>query len=179
MIIKELKNKKMSNNNSSEETQQSQNGKIEEVQIVVFILDDERYGVEISQVKEITAATNFTIIPNSPTYILGLLDLRGEIVVLIDLEKKFELERKNQAEKSHIVVCSSENGKIGIVVDRVEKIITVTKDELKDPEGIVKQKISPEFVPGVLVYENEVLIVLDVKEILQKKELEVFQEQNE
>lgn len=143
----------------------------DQMKIVTFVIGEERYGLEIFQVKEVTTIGDYTKIPKAQDYILGLFDLRGEVVVLVDLEKKFGLQSKKGSHKKHIIVSGTEYGKIGVVVDEVERIITIDKKEIREPEQLIKDKVNPIFLSGVIIYDEKVLILLDLAKLLGKKEL--------
>lgn len=143
-----------------------------EIKVVTFRLENELYGLPISQVKEVASFGQYTTIPNSPSYILGLLDLRGDIILLVDLQKRFRLKPTKANQKRQVVVCQFADHKLGIVVDGVEGIISLSEDQLKDPEEIIKKKISPEFLLGVVVYNDQVLVVLNVEKLSPKEEIE-------
>ncbi|KKP69313.1 hypothetical protein A2X44_04145 [candidate division CPR3 bacterium GWF2_35_18] len=142
-----------------------------DLKIVTFALSKELYGINIPQVKEITSCNEYTTIPNTPSYILGLLDLRGEVIVLLDLQKRFNLKPRENEGKKHVIICQFEDHKLGILVDNVEGIISVSEDEIKDPEEIIKKKISPEFLSGVIVYDEKVLIVLNIANLFEKEDI--------
>lgn len=145
-----------------------------DLKIVTFTLSKELYGINIPQVKEITSCTEYTTIPDAPSFILGLLDLRGEVIVLLDLQKRFNLKSKEDTGKKHVIICQFEDHKLGILVDNVEGIISVSEEEIKNPEEIIKKKISPEFLSGVIVYDEKVLIVLNIANLFEKEEISKF-----
>ena len=148
-------------------------------QIVVFLLGEERYGIKISQVKEISLFPKFTAIPNSPDYVLGLVDLRGEVIILLDLEKKFHLtNNQKEKQKQHFIVCKSDSGKLGIVVDKVEGIIEISREEVKETDDLIESKISAEFFSGVIVHQDQVMVILDASKLLADQEIKRLHKKN-
>ena len=142
-----------------------------DLKIIIFELGGEHYGLDIHQVREISAYVDCTPIPNSPDYILGLIDLRGEIIVLMDLQKKFKLV-ETDSQREHIVVCQLENDRLGIAVDKVKGIIPVARENLKEPEEIIKQKIGSEFLLGMIIHNEKVMVVLNIENLVGKEKLQ-------
>lgn len=157
-----------------------QAGEIQLEQFVAFRLDNEEYAVPILSVTEVVPTLEITPVPNAPTYILGLASLRGKIVPILDLEKKFQLSRNSPATGQHIMVAESEQKVLfGILVDQVEEVLKVPTSTIKPPPDIVKSKISAEYLPGVIVLEKtdggaaeRILLILDLQKILSDKNIE-------
>ncbi len=140
-----------------------------EEKIVVFTLSGERYGIRINQVKEIAPYTTLTKIPNAPDYILGLMDLRGEILMIIDLEKNFGLQRKEDSSYKEVIIFNLEESKSGVVVDKVNEIIGVDKSDIQPPEAMIKQKIDPAHLDGMIIYRDQVLVILNISHLMNKQ----------
>ncbi|EKD63458.1 MAG: hypothetical protein ACD_51C00278G0011 [uncultured bacterium] len=143
-------------------------------QLVVFTLADEEYGAEITDLKEIIELPQITHIPNAADFIEGICDLRGKIVVLIDLKKRFDLHSEKQedpTEKKVIVVEVGENV-FGILVDSVKEILKVPVDSIKKTPDAVSSKIHLDNIKGVSTFEGRLILLLDVKRVLSEKELE-------
>ena len=142
-----------------------------EIKIVVFSLGDEHYGLKIFQVKEIAGFSDFTPIPNAPEYVMGLIDLRGDIIILVDLQKKFGLKDTDK-EKKHIIVCQAGDERLGVSVEGVEGIISLKEKDIRDAEDMIKKKISPEYLSGVAVYDKKVLVVLNMDKLIGKEDIQ-------
>ena len=145
------------------------------IQLVIFSLDNEEYAVDIKELKEVIKIPIITPLPNSPEFIKGILNLRGKIVVVVDLEKRFNLVRENKIVSKHIIVVESENTDFGVVVDQVKEVLWVDKDLVQGTSELASAKIKTDYLQGVVVIANEkksrLLILLDIKKMLNDKEL--------
>jgi purine-binding chemotaxis protein CheW len=146
-------------------------------QFVVFVLDEAEYAVPILAVSEVVPSIEITPVPGAPTYILGLSNLRGKVVPVLDLEKKFQLSRSTETVRQHIMIAESEqNALFGILVDQVEEIIKIPRDAIKPTPEMVKSDISAEYLGGVILLndasdaatppDERMLLILDLKKIL-------------
>jgi purine-binding chemotaxis protein CheW len=155
-------------------------------QFVVFQLDNETYAVPILSVTEVVLTLEITPVPNAPEYILGLMNLRGKVLPVLDLEKKFQLNREGQVVGQHIMVAESEQKVLfGILVDQVVEVLRISPDAIKPPPEIIKSKISAEYLPGVIIVENKpgttiegeesIVLILDLQKILSDKNIEELQ----
>lgn len=163
--------------------------KAESVQLVVFELDTEEYAVEIKDLQEIIKIPDITPVPNTPDFIQGIFNLRGKIIVVIDLEKRFGLAREKAAIEGSIIVAEVNDNSFGIVVDKVSEIINVSKDVIQPTPTLATFKIHGEYLKGVVVVdrnskdkiksqketeeaeESRLIILLDLPKMLQEKEL--------
>jgi len=145
----------------------------DQVKLVVFTIDRELYALSIDQVVEIDKLMEITPVPNMGESIVGLIDLRGEILPVVDPEKKFNLKRENLTLKRCIIVCKTANGSFGIIVDDVSKIISFPKDMIDEPPNLIKSKINANYLKGVGVLNNKVFIILNAEKVLLPEELKV------
>jgi len=141
------------------------------IQLVVFELDREEYAVEILEVREILRMPEVTPIPNSPEFIEGIINVRGSIVVVINLEKRFNLERESEQKSLHVVLTEIGDSTFGAIVDEVTEVLRVPKDSIEDAPAIISQKIHADYVNGVVVLEGRLLIMLDFKKVFEEKGL--------
>jgi len=142
------------------------------VKMVMFSLDQEIYGITIDQVVEIDRTMEITVVPDVPDFILGLIDLRGEIVPVVDPEKKFLLKRETPIDKRHIIICRARNGLFGMVVDEVFRILSFPRKEIDEAPALIKNKIHEDYLKGVGVLNDRVFVILDTEKILKPEELE-------
>lgn len=169
--------------------------KIDSTQVLVFEVDQEEYAVNISALREIIRVPDITPIPNAPDFIKGVLNLRGQIVVVIDLEKRFKLSRENKITPKHIIVTEMEGTYFGILVDIVKEVLTVPVDHIRPAPDLVSAKIHADYLSGIVVMGGEpavanvsagkvkskvkntesgqsrLIILLDLPKLLQEKEL--------
>jgi purine-binding chemotaxis protein CheW len=128
---------------------------VERKQIVVFELDREEYASAIDDLREIIKMREVTPIPGSPAFIAGIVNVRGQIVVVIDLEKRFMLKRDNASSPLHIIIVEVEENIFGIIVDEVTGVLRVPVDSIKATPAMVTSKISSDYVKGVIVLDKE------------------------
>lgn len=151
-------------------------------QIVVFELDREEYAIPIEDVREVIKIPEITLIPNSPAYISGIINLRGQVYSIINLETRFQLVRANTNIKPvHIVIVDAPASPFGVIVDQVSEVLRLPESWIQPTPDTVGSKIGLEFVKGVVVVKSEpeiatgqeprILLLLNLKEILSKQEL--------
>ena len=152
-------------------------GEDSQFQLVTFQLGDEIYGVDIMDVKEIVKIQDVRPIPNAPYYVEGIINLRGEIIPIIDLHKRFRLKSLRDEDidpdiEGGFIILSIENNKIGIIIDRVARVVSVTADDIKDPPQMFSG-IGSEYIQGVIRADNGTyLIMLDIRKLFNPKELQ-------
>lgn len=142
-------------------------GKI--IQLIVFHLGDEEFGADIDQVREIIKVGLITPIPDSPDFIKGVTNVRGEIAVVIDLKRRFFLRTKETEEK-HIVMREQENNLFGLMVDEVSEVLRIPQTEIKTTPELVT-RIDRIYISGVLTLENRLIMILDLQKVLSEAEL--------
>lgn len=134
-------------------------------QVLTFSLGAETYGVDILRVQEIRGWTPVTRIPKSPTHVLGVLNLRGSIVPIVDLRVRFSLERAEFTPLTVIIVLSitTPNGRseFGLVVDSVSDVVDISVDDLKETPNL-GGKLNADFIQCLATVSDRMLILLDV-----------------
>jgi purine-binding chemotaxis protein CheW len=124
-------------------------------QLITFELDKEEYASIITDLREIIKIPEITPVPGSPVYIRGVLNLRGQIVVVIDLEKKFELKREHKINPNHIVIAEIDDNIFGIIVDEVTGVVRVPISSIKTTPSLVASKIHTDYLRGVVILDKE------------------------
>ena len=142
------------------------------IQVIVFNLGEERYGVEISQIKEIILLTQVTHIPNVPDFVEGVLNLRGQIVAIINLRKKLGKEPKKNDENTRIIVIEYGSSTIGMMVDSVSEVKYLSSKNIEEIPRFLALKDESKFLKGIGKLEDGLLTLMDLKELLSKNELE-------
>ena len=149
-----------------------------EDQYLTFILNDEEYGVDILRVQEIRGWDNATPIPNTPSYIRGVMNLRGTIVPIIDLRERFNLETLAYGPTTVVIVLKVYAGErervMGIVVDAVSEVYNIGPDDLQPPPDF-GDVVALEFVQGLATVDEKMVIVLDVDHLLTSGELKLVE----
>ncbi len=140
--------------------------------MITFTLAGKDYGVDIMRVKEIRKANQFTHVPNTPIFVRGVDNLRGEIIPIIDLRMMFNLpaERRDETELENIIILRVGEIVLGIIVDTIEKVVGISKDTIQPPHPIFGD-INVKYISGVVENEGRLYIILDVDRIFtQNKE---------
>ena len=139
-----------------------------------FILENETYCMEILKVKELLGMTTITKIPQTPEYLRGVLNLRGQIIPIIDLRLKFGLPFKEYHKRTSIIVTEidfdNETGYMGLVVDTIREVITIPKDAISKA-NFINAKIKSDYIKGIANTDEGIVIMLDVIRILTDEEL--------
>lgn len=150
--------------------------KAPEVQLVTFRLRDEEFGVEISQVREIVRLTEITHLPEAPQFIKGVINLRGEIIAVVDLGKQFGLSLLEKLEKtSRIIVVELGDKTVGMLVDEVPEVLKISKEDIEPTPEVIQSQVHEDYIKGVGKIGERLLILLDLEKILaphEVKELE-------
>lgn len=133
--------------------------------LVTFQLGREEYGVEIASVQEIIRATDITPVPGAPSHVRGVINLRGKIIPVVDLRRRFALAKEESGEDQRIIVVELGEKRIGMLVDSVSQV-------LKVPAGVVEEmpeeatSVDENFIKGVGKLENRLIIILDLNKSL-------------
>ncbi len=158
------------------ESSQQEQEEIQDNQYIMFTVGDQEFGVDIMQTREIINMTELTDMPNSPDFIKGVVNLRGEIVPIVDLQKKLMVNGKYQEEQEgRIIVVSIDDNLVGMQVNQVEGIIRLNEAEIGDAPDIT-QGVRRNFIKGVGKLEDRLLIILDLASILTAEEVEELEE---
>jgi len=137
----------------------------EQIQVVAFQLGNEEYAVDIINVQEINRLLNITRVPRSPDYIDGVVNLRGNIIPVINLHKKFNMDITSEDEDTRIIVFQFEDVKAGIIVDKVSEVLHLNISDI-EATAKVYNSIDAEIIKGVARVEDRLLILLDLQKLL-------------
>jgi purine-binding chemotaxis protein CheW len=139
-------------------------------QFVTFQLGAETYGISILKLNEIIAYQSCTTIPNVPSFIKGVLNLRGIVVPVIDLRERFGMELKDNDQFTVIMILDVSGRIMGLVVDAVSDVLTLNSEDIK-PRPHFSTGISTEFISGMGIKDKKFIILLDVDKVLSDEEL--------
>ena len=135
----------------------SDNTSLNEKQLVIFDLAGEEFGVDVYQVKEIIRMQEITSMPKAPDYIEGIINLRGQIITVMNLEKKFGLKEAEITGKSRIVVTEVAGNTIGLIVDEVPEVLRIPEDNIDPTPEMIESQIHAEFIKGVGKLKNRLI----------------------
>jgi len=157
----------------------TENDVVDSRQLVTFQLGEELYGVNIMDVKEIVRVQAIRPIPNAPTYVEGIFNLRSEIIPIISLHKRFHLRKLITSEEDELlsgfVILDIDGMKLGIIIDRISRVVTIEKEQIQPPPQMFSG-IGAEYILGVVRQENGYLIILDIRDLFNPKELQKIAE---
>jgi len=163
------------------ELKQEELKKIKEKKYLTFRLGEEEYGLEIHKVIEIIGMQSITPVPRTPDYLRGVINLRGVIHPVIDLNKKFGLGMTKQTDQTCIIVVTiDQNGKkeqMGIIVDAVSEVEDISSDDIEDNPNL-GLGINTEYIFGIAKTRGRVKILLDLQKVLNAQELQILNNVN-
>jgi purine-binding chemotaxis protein CheW len=133
------------------------------IQLVSFILDDEEYGVEVLKVHEIIRMPPITKMPNTTQYTEGIINLRGKVIPVISMRKRFGLKEAENSSNTRIMVMDTASGLAGFIVDGVSEVIRIHSNEIQPPPSmVISGGIDQKFITGVFKHADRLLIIMDV-----------------
>lgn len=141
-----------------------------ELQVVGFRIGRETFGLPISIVREIVRVPEITSVPNAPDYIEGVINLRGRIIPVVDLRKRFGEPVNEPSKKHRIVVVEIESRRIGLLVNSASEVLKIPPSEIEAPHNVF-QEGELDYITGVGKLRGRLVILLDLSRILQRGEL--------
>lgn len=139
------------------------------LQWVTFKLDHETYGINVMQVQEVLRYTEIAPVPGAPYYVLGIINLRGNVVTVIDTRSRFGLQSAEVDDSTRIVIIEAEKQVIGILVDSVAEVVYLRRSEIDNAPNVGTEE-SAKFIQGVSNRDNELLILVDSDKLLSDEE---------
>lgn len=147
-----------------------------EEQMVVFKLADEQFGVRINQVQEINRLSRITKVPRAPHYLEGVVNLRGDVIPVIDLRKRFKLESKEHSQFTRIIVSDVNKKKAGIIVDEVLEVLRVPGRCMEEAPDIVQDNGLKKYLEGIANLENRMVMMIDLENILKANQWQMMED---
>jgi purine-binding chemotaxis protein CheW len=145
-----------------------QKGSHRTLQIVVFKLGNEEYGLHIDQIKEVVITPNITRMPQTPSYVKGVANIRGNVIAIFDLEDRFNLTRtiQNQGSKYTLVV-ESDDVKMGLLVNEVPNTVSVNTSDLDESIGIINDaNAETNYIKGIIKTGTRLIILIDIFKVI-------------
>lgn len=142
-------------------------------QYIIFLLGEKKFGVNITQTREILSAKDLTYVPDSPDYVRGIINLRGAVVPVVDLHLRLEIAESNENNNEKIIIIEMDDVTAGMLVDDVEEIKGLTREDIVNlPE--LARKVKSGYIEGVGRSESdeELLLLLDLESILSNQEID-------
>lgn len=139
------------------------------LQWVTFHLAGETYGVNVMQVQEVLRHTEIAPVPGAPSYVLGIINLRGNVVTVIDTRHRFGLEPGEITDNTRIVIIEAEKHVVGILVDSVAEVVYLRQSEIETAPNVGNED-SAKFIQGVCHKNGELLILIELNKLLTDDE---------
>ncbi len=138
---------------------------------LTFSLAGEEYGLEILKVREIIGVMDITAVPRTPSFVKGVINLRGKVIPVVDLRLKFEMPSVEKTEETCIIVVDVGNIEMGVVVDKVSEVLDIAGEEIEDAPSF-GVNVDTNFILGMGKANGRVTILLDISKVLRGDELE-------
>ena len=139
------------------------------IQLVTFRLQDETYGINVMQVQEVLRVSEIAPVPGAPPYVLGIINLRGNVVTVIDTRGRFGLPPGEISDATRVVIIESDNQVIGMLVDSVAEVVDLRSSEIDSAPNIGNEENS-RYIQGVATRDSKLLIVVDLNRLLSEDE---------
>ncbi len=138
-------------------------------QWVTFCMDGETYGINVMQVQEVLRVPDIAPVPGAPDYVLGIVNLRGNVVTVLDTRKRFGLMQKENDDSTRIVIVEAGEQVVGILVDSVAEVVYLHASEIESTPSVSNDD-SSKYIQGVCNHENKLLILVDLDKLLTTEE---------
>ncbi len=139
------------------------------LQWVTFKLSGETYGINVMQVQEVLRYTEIAPVPGAPNYVLGIINLRGNVVTVIDTRHRFGLDTGEINDNTRIVIIEADNHVVGILVDSVAEVVYLRQSEIETAPNVGNEE-SAKFIQGVCHKNDELLILIELNKLLTDEE---------
>ncbi|WP_020410446.1 chemotaxis protein CheW [Hahella ganghwensis] len=139
------------------------------LQYVTFQLDHETYGINVMQIQEVLRYTEIAPVPGAPDYVLGIINLRGNVVTVIDTRKRFGLSESEVTDQTRIVVIEVDNQVVGILVDSVAEVVYLRQSEMETAPNVGNEE-SAKFIQGVCNKNGELIILVEFEKMMSEEE---------
>ncbi|CAG9000372.1 MAG: Chemotaxis protein CheW [Candidatus Celerinatantimonas neptuna] len=147
----------------------------ERLQILSFVLDDESFGAQIGCIQEVLEYRKVTSVPRTPEFMLGVINLRGQVVPVVDLRQVFDMEVIEPTIDSCIIIVKipieGEETSLGILADRVKEVVELNTGEIKPPPRI-GNRLDSHFIQGMVQHEDELIILLHLTKVFSSEQLQ-------
>ncbi|MBD5417212.1 MAG: chemotaxis protein CheW [Desulfovibrio sp.] len=143
------------------------------LQLVTFSIGDEEFGVNILKVQEIIRTMEITKVPRAPEFVEGVINLRGKVIPIIDLRRRFGLAPKAHDKNTRIIVIEINNIIVGFVVDAVSEVLRIPASTVEPPPPVVAG-VESDYISGVGQLQDRLLIMLDLDKLLSSEDVEML-----
>lgn len=141
------------------------------VQLVTFHLVGEHFALPIHDTREITLMMDITPVPSAPDFVEGVINLRGQILPIIDLRKRFDLESKEYDADTRIIICELSGNMVGLIVDAIHEVMRIPENSIAPAPKIVAGGIGNEYIKGITHQDKDMIILINLGKVFSKGEL--------
>lgn len=142
----------------------------EMLQLVTFLLGEEEYGVDVLKVREIIRVPEITRVPNTPHYVDGVINLRGKVIPVMSMRKRFGLDLQDFDTRTRVIVMEFADELMGFLVDAVSEVIRISPDEIQPPPAAVSSGVDQACMAGVINQADRLIILLELGQIAVREE---------
>jgi len=135
------------------------------IQLVSFVLDDVEYGVDILAVHEILRFPEITRLPNTPNFIIGVINLRGNVIPVVDVRRRFGFPRAKVTDLTRIIVIETNDKLVGLMVDNVHQVVRITQNNVDPPSELI-EGVSEKYIWGIGRLKDRLIVILNLANIL-------------
>jgi len=148
----------------------------EEIQLLIFSLANEEFACRTDQVKEITRMMETITMPKAPSFIKGVINLRGKVIAVIDLASQLGLPSSEPGEESRIIVAEVEDNIVGLLVDSASEVLRLSTENIEPTPAVIENKIDTRYIQGIGRIGNRLFVLLDLNKVLSSEEVESVEE---
>lgn len=145
-------------------------------QYVTFIIADENYGVEVLKVQEIIGMTEIVFVPNSPDFMKGVINLRGSVVPVVDMRKRFHMDERPYDMFTVIIIVEIKKMLVGMIVDSVSDVVGIPESGIHETPHFTA-KIDTQFIAGIGQVTDKLVILLDIDQIFSADEIKTMEQE--
>ncbi len=145
-----------------------------ELQVVGFYIGEDEYAIYINKVREIHPMTDIRKVPKSPPFVEGVINVRGQIVPIIDLRKRFDMEANEHRQSAKILIVELAKNLVGMIVDNVSEVMRFYLDEIEKTPPMFSSNIDSQYIQGVANMNEKLIILLDIEKLFSYEEQSVL-----
>lgn len=166
----------MTDNSSLQEAHSAKKKAVDEKRYLVFTLVNEQYAVPLLQVKEVLGLTDTTPVPYTPSHFRGIMNLRGQVISIIDLRLKFKMGKSDFGPETAIIILDMAPLYLGVIVDSVDSVLGLTEEEIS-PSPDVETNVKTDYIEGVARKDKKLILLLNIEKTLNVEDLKALKVQ--
>ena len=147
-----------------------------EIQVVIFRLGKEEFGARIDQVKEIIEMSHITRMLKAPSFIEGVINLRGQVIAVVDLAGRFDLSASERGEETRIVVVDVDDNIVGMIVDFVPEVLRISVEDIGPTPALIESRIDTRYIEGIGKIDDRLFVLLNLSKVLSPEEVKSVEE---